>query len=170
MEELGRKSPEENLRSSKRPITVILDNIRSGLNVGSILRSADAFGIESMILCGITPYPPDRQVLKSALGAECSVKWKYAESAARILTELKKDHHILIVEQTTESMDPRDVELPNDMPLVLVFGNELKGVSDELLPLADKCIELPQAGYKHSLNVAVCAGILMWEMTRLSET
>jgi tRNA G18 (ribose-2'-O)-methylase SpoU len=170
MEELGRNSTSENHKAAKRPITVVLDNIRSGLNVGSVLRSSDAFGVNNIILCGISAQPPDRQVLKSALGADRSVNWTYEESTFEAIQRLKENHEIVLIEQTMKSIPLNNYRPSKEKPTAVVLGNELKGVSDEILPLADICLEIPQMGHKHSLNVAVCAGIVLWEINRLSGT
>ena len=168
MDELGRNSVEENIGSPKRQVVVVLDNVRSGNNVGSILRTADAMGIAHVHLCGITAQPPDRQVLKSSLGAEDSVKWSHSEETSSLIQSLKPEYRIWIVEQTMDSERLGTVEIPRDKPLALVFGNEVNGVDESLLSLADKCLEVPQSGYKHSMNVAVCAGMVLWEICRVS--
>lgn len=170
MAELQRNSARENLQTRKRPIIIVLDNVRSGQNVGSILRTADAMGVKKVYMGGITPYPPDRQVLKTALGAESSVKWEHKADCRALLESLKPESSIYLVEQTLHSVTLGAAELKTSKKqVVLVFGNEVKGVSDELLTYGDKCLEIPQHGHKHSLNVAISAGIVLWEMCRLSE-
>ncbi len=164
MDELQRNSPDENLKAPKRPIVVILDNIRSGMNVGSIMRTADALGIQEVMLCGITAQPPDRQLVKSSLGAETSVKWSYYDSTEKALEHLPKTYSIWVIEQTLHSEELNRELRQTDEPIALVFGNELNGVQDSLLPYAHRCLHIPQYGHKHSINVAVCAGIVLWEL------
>lgn len=165
-DELKRPSAKENLNTPKRPITLVLDNIRSGLNVGSIIRSADGFGVSEVILCGITAQPPDRQVLKAAIGAESSIHWRYEADAYKALKELKATHQLVVVEQTLRSIPLNDLQWSGSTPVAVVLGNELRGVDESLLELADSCVDVPQIGHKHSLNVAVCAGIVLWELCR----
>ncbi len=168
LEELGRPSLAAFRRSPKRPIVLLLDNIRSGLNVGSIFRTADAFAIDQIILCGITAQPPHREVLKSAIGATESVVWDYRPSAADAILNLKEEgYKIWGVEQTDQSK-PLHTLRWGEIPCVLVFGNEVHGLSDDTLPLLDQAIEIPQFGSKHSLNVAVCAGIVLHHLTAQS--
>lgn len=164
LRELGRKSVPEYQQMSKRQVVVVLDNIRSGLNVGSIFRSADAFAIERLCLCGITAQPPHREVLKSAIGATDSVIWNYYESTVTAVEVLKEaGYHIWGIEQTTESVTLQHTYWDGER-IAVIFGNEVDGISQELLPLLDKAIEIPQFGTKHSLNVAVCTGIVLWHL------
>lgn len=145
----------------------VLDNIRSMQNVGAIFRTADAFKMERLILCGITAQPPHREIAKSALGATESVNWKYHNDVEDVLHELKAEGYtILCVEQTEEQMWLEDFQFESNQKYVLVWGNEVSGVSDEAITLADACIGIQQYGTKHSLNVSVCAGITMWEICR----
>ena len=170
MDELGRNTAESNHDTEKRNIVIVLDNIRSGNNVGSILRTSDAFGVHSVQICGFSPYPPDRQVLKASLGAEISVHWRHWPNTIEAVQELAKTHHIWVVEQTTGSMDiGQGFDSQVDKPIALVFGNEVNGVDPAILPFAERCVEVPQWGHKHSLNVAVCAGVVLWELCRVSE-
>ncbi len=164
-EELNRKSIQEFKSSGKSPFLIVLDNVRSLNNIGSIFRSADAFLVEAVWLCGITATPPHREIQKSALGATESVDWKYYESAAGAVRELKeKGYTIVSVEQTDGSV-PLDRFIPDPgRKYALVFGHEIKGVSDEVVGLTDLCVEIPQYGTKHSFNVAVSAGIVLWEL------
>lgn len=166
MEELRRKSVEEFKSSEKLPIIIVLDNIRSLLNVGSIFRTADAFSIEALYLCGITGTPPHKEIQKTALGATDSVSWKYFKETSIALEELKKnDFFIYAVEQIENSIPLNKFQLEEkNRKLAFVFGNEVSGVDDNALKLCNTAIEIPQTGTKHSLNVAVSAGIVMWEL------
>ncbi len=163
MTELGRPELEWHRQSKKLPLVVLLENIRSGLNIGSIFRTADAFHIHSVCLTGISVVPPHREILKTALDATLSVDWSYQPDIHSGLTEYKNQgYKIVAVEQTQESIPLSDFKFDLNLPVVLVFGNEVSGVSDTVLSVADMAIEIPQSGIKHSLNVAVCAGIVMW--------
>jgi 23S rRNA (guanosine2251-2'-O)-methyltransferase len=160
MDELGRMDAGAFRAAPKMPVVVILDQVRSGLNVGSIFRSADAFRVEEIVCCGITPAPPHREVLKTALGATESVRWRYAPSAAEeVMAFRQKGYQTWAVEQAHGSVPLESVVL--QYPVALVFGNEVSGVSDEALSACGQCIELTQHGTKHSLNVAVTAGIVL---------
>jgi len=152
-------------RSQKKlPVVVVLDNVRSGLNVGSVFRSADSFALEKIFLCGITAKPPEREILKSALGATQTVAWEYTESTFDVLIRLKNEgFRIIGIEQAEPSVLLSELAVFNDEKYALVFGNEVKGVNAELIPLIDYCLEIPQSGTKHSLNISVCAGIVFWE-------
>ena len=153
LEELGRIDVETFKQSSKTPLVIVLDNVRSMHNVGAVFRTADAFLVEKILLCGITPQPPHREIHKAALGATESVDWAYFESVTEALQSLKSEgYRVVGVEQTTGSQ-----------MITLVLGNEVEGISDEVLPLCDDFLEIPQLGTKHSLNVSVCGGIVMWE-------
>lgn len=164
LEELGRIDVEAFKQTEKTPLVVVLDHVRSMHNVGSIFRTADAFLIEKIILCGITPQPPHREIHKAALGATESVDWIYVESVAEALKQLKEEHYQVVgVEQTTGSQMMTDFDFAQSSKYALVLGNEVEGVSDEALPLCDTFLEIPQLGTKHSLNVSVCGGIVMWE-------
>ncbi len=161
--ELNRLTPEAFKRQSKTPIVLVLDNIRSGLNVGSAFRTADAFALEGIYLCGITAKPPHREILKTAIGATDSVAWKHVEHTTAALSALRQmGYDIYLVEQTHNSIPLQDFTWQADKPLALVFGNEVKGVSEEALSLADGALEIPQYGTKHSLNVSVCIGMVVW--------
>ena len=165
LQELNRLTPQEFKAQPKTPIIIVLDNIRSGMNVGSVFRTADAFALEKVYLCGITAQPPHREILKTAIGATESVDWAYAQSASDLIRELKeKNCRVLAVEQAEGSTSLQDFEIRDERPIVLVFGNEVKGVSDEVMELVEECIEVPQFGTKHSLNIAVCAGVVIWEV------
>lgn len=167
LEELNRYSVEEFKALPKKPIVVVLDNIRSALNVGSVFRTADAFALAGVHLCGITAQPPHREILKTAIGATESIEWKYFPKTADSIRELRQQgYRIVGIEQTDESIPLNEYKAPQQ-PLALVFGNEVGGLSDDILPLLDDCIEIPQYGTKHSLNVAVCVGIVTWHFFTL---
>lgn len=167
MDELGRISVPEFRSMEKWPLVILLDNIRSLHNVGSAFRTSDAFGFSKIFLTGITGVPPHREIEKTALGATQSVDWEYAELPADVAQKLKADgYRIIIVEQTDESIPLQELECQPDQRICLVFGNEVNGVSDEILPLADQAVEIPQMGTKHSLNISVCVGIVGWELVR----
>ncbi|MBS4056583.1 MAG: RNA methyltransferase [Bacteroidales bacterium] len=161
MDELGRLSVEAFKQAEKKPVIVVLDNIRSFSNVGAVFRSADAFLVEAIYLCGITPKPPHREIHKTALGATDTVAWRYFEKTSEAMLQLKKNnYHIAAIEQTNQSVSLEDFK-PN-FPLALIFGNEVDGIDDEILTMCDVAVEIPQSGTKHSLNIAVCAGIAIW--------
>lgn len=164
-EELNRKSIEEFKSSGKSPFLIVLDNVRSLNNIGSIFRSADAFLVEAVWLCGITATPPHREIHKSALGATESVDWRYFDSTVSAVAELKaKGYFIVAVEQTDMSVPLDLFTVEPGKKYALVFGHEIKGVSEEVAAMADMCVEIPQYGTKHSFNVAVSAGIVLWEL------
>lgn len=163
LEELGRISVPEFKAIEKVPLCIVLDNVRSLHNVGSAFRTADAFKVARIHLTGITGQPPHREIEKTALGATASVDWDYHESTSQVLNNLKQaGWKIAIVEQTTASVPLQDQRLPIGEKLCLVFGNEIDGVSDDAIALADMAIEIPQGGTKHSLNISVCIGIVVW--------
>ena len=150
----------------KYPLILVLDNIRSAINVGSVFRTADAFKIEKIFLCGITATPPNKELLKSALGATESVEWEYKNDTIEFIKELRTQANILIysVEQTKNSIFLNNFIPENTKKLILVLGNEVDGVDQKIIELSDACIEIPQFGTKHSLNVAVSAGIVLWDL------
>jgi len=163
MEELGRVSPTAYAQMGRRPIRVVLEDVRSRHNVGSIFRTSDAFGVEELVLCGFTPVPPHREIEKTALGATLSVPWTHAPDAATTGGALKEaGYRVLAVQQTLHAVPLEQVSASENMPLALVFGNELNGVSDGVIAACDGCLVIPQHGSKHSLNVSVCAGIVLW--------
>jgi 23S rRNA (guanosine2251-2'-O)-methyltransferase len=167
MSELGRLSTEEFKAAEKYPLAVIIDDIRSQNNTGSVFRTCDAFRVEKLCLCGITAVPPHREIHKTALGAEDSVEWKYYSLVSDAIRELKLSGYlILALEHTDFSLPIHDYVIPPDRKIALIFGNEIQGVSDEALTLADDCLEIPQFGTKHSINVSVAAGIAIWEILR----
>ena len=164
LEELGRISVNEFKDAEKIPVCILLDNVRSLHNVGSAFRTADAFRIEKIYLTGITGTPPHREIHKTALGATESVAWEYAEHAAVAVQKIKADgYHIIAIEQTTQSIALQKFEVTTGTRYCLVFGNEVNGVSDDVIALADSAIEIPQHGTKHSLNVSVCLGVVVWD-------
>ncbi len=167
MDELGRKSIEEFKQAEKTPVITVLDNIRSMHNVGSVFRTADAFLIEAIFLCGYTPQPPHRDINKTALGATETVDWIFFPTAAAAVMELKsKGHKVYAIEQTEGSISLEKFSLNKNEKIAVIFGNEVEGVNDEVLQLVDGSIEIPQSGMKHSLNISVAAGIVLWEIVR----
>ena len=167
MEELNRVSVEEFKQNKKHQVVVVLDNIRSMHNVGSAFRTSDAFNIEKIVLCGITARPPHREIHKTALGATDSVDWEHNNETANALAQLKEDgYQIMIVEQTTNSVMLQDIGFKASGKYAFVFGNEAFGVSDEALPYGDTSIEIPQFGTKHSLNISVSLGIVLWDYVK----
>lgn len=164
--ELDRPDVEQFKKSDKNQIIVVLDNVRSALNVGSFFRTCDGFAVETLFLTGITACPPNREIQKTAIGATESVSWEYRENIVDAVTEIKAaGYKVWGVEQTNQSVMLDSIEM-EDQKIALVFGNEIDGLSEEILPILDGCIEIPQFGTKHSLNVAVCGGIVLWEMIR----
>lgn len=165
--EIQRLKTEEYHESPKLPIRIILDDIRSMNNVGSVFRTADAFRLEGLCLCGITARPPHPDIHKTALGAEESVAWEYFPSAVDAIAELKeKGYTVCTVEQAEGSLFLEDFTLVESKHYALVFGNEVKGVRQEAIDLCDLCLEIPQFGTKHSLNVSVTAGIVIWQLVK----
>ncbi len=163
MEELNRLDVADFKAAPKSNIVLVLDNIRSRNNVGAIFRTADAFRIEEIVLCGITPTPPHKDIHKTALGATESVSWRYAESAAEAVQELcATGAHGYAVEQVQGATFLDTVEIQPDQKAVLVLGNEVQGVSQEVIDVCNTAIEIPQLGTKHSLNVATSAGVVLW--------
>ena len=164
LEELGRIDLETFKQTEKIPLVVVLDNIRSMHNVGAAFRTADAFLVEKIILCGITPRPPHREIHKAALGATESVDWQYYEGVKEAVIDLKTLGYTVVgIEQTNTSTMITDFTIDRSKKYALVLGNEVEGISDEILTDLDECLEIPQLGTKHSLNVSVCGGIVMWE-------
>lgn len=167
LEELGRPLPEEYAIQDKLKVVVVLDNIRSGLNTGSIFRTADGFGIERLILCGITPAPPHKEIHKTAIGAHETVDWSYESNVNDAILSLKQQgYRIVGIEQTTESTRLKEFQFNSGHKWAIVMGNEVEGLSDEILDLLDASIEIEQYGTKHSLNVAVCTGIVLWKVCK----
>ena len=165
--ELGRLSPDEYKRLEKRSVRVVLDNIRSAHNVGSVFRTCDAFLIEGIDICGFSARPPHKDILKTALGSTDTVEWTYSESVAAVIDRLKSDGFTIIaVEQAEGSVGLETMDWASLDKVALVFGNEVKGVDDAVMKVADIALEVPQWGTKHSLNVSVCAGIVLWDLVR----
>jgi len=165
LDELGRISIDEFKNTDKIPVCILLDNVRSLHNVGSAFRTADAFLIEKIFLTGITGKPPHREIEKTALGATESVDWAYYERPEECVDELKQNGYgIVAVEQTTESIPLQKFVVKENGKICLVFGNEINGVSEEVIARTDIAIEIPQHGTKHSLNISVCLGIVIWEI------
>jgi len=163
--ELNRLTPEEFWEAEKIPCIVVLDNVRSLNNIGSVFRTCDAFLVEEIYLCGITAQPPHRDIHKTALGATETVKWQYFDSTMVAVEKLKTDgYKILAVEQVDDSIDLNDLAVLPDQKIALVFGHEIKGVDEKVVMISDASIEIPQHGTKHSLNISVCAGIVIWEV------
>ncbi len=161
--ELNRITPDEFKKADKLPVVIILDNIRSLNNIGSFFRTADAFRINEIILCGITATPPHREIHKTALGATESVSWRYFEDIVDAIRDLKdKGYFIIAIEQTDDKIFLNDFNPSDYNKIAFIFGNEIKGVSDEVLELLDLSIEIPQYGTKHSLNVSVSGGLVLW--------
>ena len=164
LEELGRIDVETFKQTQKIPLVVVLDNVRSMHNVGAVFRTADAFIVNKIVLCGITPQPPHREIHKAALGATESVDWIYEKNISEALQNLKNENYKIIgIEQTSTSEIMTDFVINKEEKYALVLGNEVDGLSDEALPMYDTFLEIPQLGTKHSLNVSVCGGIVMWE-------
>lgn len=165
--ELGRKTVDQYRSSEKAPFVVVLDNVRSQSNVGSVFRTCDAFLVEKIFLCGITATPPQPDIRKTALGATESVPWKYYEQTTEAINTLRQEGYIIIgIEQVERSYPLQDFVPENDKRYALVFGHEIDGVAQAVIDLCDYCIEIPQFGTKHSFNIAVSSGIVLWEMNK----
>ena len=165
MQQLGRISVDEYKSSEKSPLIIIVDNVRSMHNVGSIFRTSDAFLVEKIYLCGITPTPPHREIQKTALGATESVDWQYAENTLDVVNQLKKEGWtILALEQTTNSVMLDELKVEKGEKIAIVLGNEVEGVNQEVINLCHKAVEIPQFGTKHSFNVSVSCGIMLWQV------
>jgi 23S rRNA (guanosine2251-2'-O)-methyltransferase len=162
--ELNRLKPDEFIKAKKIPVVIILDNIRSQHNVGAVFRTSDAFLIEEICLCGITATPPNPEIHKAALGSEDTVKWKYFSKTADAVIHLKNaGYFIIAVEQVVGSEELFSIILENNIKYAVIFGNEIKGVSQDIVDMSNQCIEISQFGTKHSLNISVTAGIVIWE-------
>lgn len=166
-EELQRLSVEEYKARPKRPLVLVLDNVRSMLNVGSAFRTADAFLIDKIYLCGITATPPHREINKTALGATESVEWEHQENTLALIEELREEgYKIITIEQADESVPLQDFLPYGDSKYCLVFGNEVFGVDEAVVAMADTCLEIPQFGTKHSLNISVSVGVVLWDFVK----
>ncbi len=163
-EELNRLDLEGYKSAPKTPVVVVLDNVRSLNNIGSAFRTSDAFRVEAVYLCGITAVPPHRDIQKTALGATESVEWKYFKTTHEAVIELKsRSFRIVAVEQADKSVNLQDFNIASGQGYAFVFGNEVKGVEDEIVRLAEEVVEIPQFGTKHSLNISVSIGIVLWD-------
>ena len=163
--ELKRLSVDEFKKSNKTPLVIVLDNIRSLSNIGSVFRTSDAFLIEKVLLCGITAKPPHKDIHKTALGATESVTWEYYQNTIEAVKKLKDEGYILVsIEQTEQAVMLQDIEIRKNSKYAIVFGNEVKGVQQEIVNSSDFSLEIPQYGTKHSLNISVSAGIVLWEL------
>jgi tRNA G18 (ribose-2'-O)-methylase SpoU len=165
--EMSRLTAEEYRQAAKMPLTVVLDDVRSMHNVGSVLRTSDAFRVERVVLCGITGTPPHAEIHKTALGAEDSVEWSYSPSALQAVARLRSQGAVVLsVEQAEGSTMLPLFRVEQGKHYVVVLGNEVKGVRQEVIDVSDACLEIPQLGTKHSLNVSVAAGIVIWHFAR----
>ncbi len=166
-EELGRPTVEECAKLQKLPVAIVLDNVRSAQNVGSFFRTADAFGIERIELCGICTTPPNRELHKTALGSELSVEWHYHPTTLECVAQLREEgYRILAIEQIEGATMLDTFRAESGVKYALIFGNEVDGVDQSVADVVDGAIEIPQVGIKHSLNVSVSAGVIMWELFR----
>ena len=167
MEELGRKSVEEFRQSEKIPIIVVLENIRSAYNVGSVFRTADAFLVEAIYIIGYSAKPPHKEIKKTALGAEETVSWRHFSTTAEAIAQLREDGYtIYAIEQARESRALQTLAPAAGEKVAVVLGNEVTGVEQSTIHLCDACVEIPQLGMKHSLNIATAAGVVLWELVR----
>ncbi len=166
-EELNRLSVEAFKKSDKIPLIVVLDNIRSMNNIGSVFRTSDAFRVEMIYLCGITACPPNPEIHKTALGATETVEWIYCEDTVQVIEDLRsKGYYVYAVEQAEKSVSLESIQISNEDQVAVVFGHEVKGVQQKVVDTCDAVLEIPQFGTKHSLNISVCAGIVIWEIAR----
>lgn len=167
LKELNRVSVAQFKDQPKTPVVLVLDNIRSALNVGSAFRTADAFSLEKIYLCGITAIPPHREILKTAIGATESVAWEHIDDVVELVQSLRAEgYKIFGVEQADQRSWLQDLRIHKTEKYALLFGNEVEGLDNRLMPLLDTCVEIPQFGTKHSLNISVCVGIVVWEFFR----
>lgn len=165
LKELNRVSVPTFKQQKKNPFVIVLDNVRSALNVGSVFRTSDAFALEKICLCGITAKPPHKEILKTAIGASESVDWTYYETSLEAVKELKEEGYIILgIEQAKDKVLLQDFQLDKTQKYAIVLGNEVKGVSEAVMNELDVCLEIPQFGTKHSLNIAVCAGMVIWDL------
>jgi len=167
MDELNRKSVEEFKRSDKTPVIAVLENIRSAYNVGSVFRTADAFLLEAIYITGYTCVPPHKEIKKTALGAEESVDWKHFPNASEAIKALKENgYKVYAIEQAMNSLKLQNLQFTSTDKIAVIFGNEVTGVEQDTIQQCDGCIEIPQLGMKHSLNIATAAGVVLWEIVR----
>jgi len=168
--DLQRINIEEFKNTEKTPITIVLDNVRSALNVGSVFRTSDAFLIENIILCGITACPPNKDIRKAALGSTDSVRWEYSENTMGAVSQLiEEGYYVVGVEQANKSTMLNNFKLPNK-PIAIIMGNEVNGVTQEVIDICNQVIEIPQFGTKHSLNISVTTGIVIWDLWKKLNT
>ena len=166
-EELGRLTVEEFKHTDKRPLVVVADNVRSLNNIGSIFRTCDAFAVDKFYLCGITATPPNKEIHKTAIGAELSVDWEYYENTKEAVTKLKSEGYTVIsIEQIENSIMLDDFVIDKSKKYALILGHEVMGVSQEIADMSDMAIEIPQYGTKHSLNVSVATGVVLWHISK----
>jgi 23S rRNA (guanosine2251-2'-O)-methyltransferase len=164
LDELNRATVTEFKAQDKLPVAVVLDSVRSMHNIGSIFRTSDGFAVEQVLLCGITAQPPHREIEKTALGATQSINWSYHEDAVAAVKQLRADgYQIIAIEQAENSVMLNEFTPDKNAKYALIFGNEVNGVSDEVMQIIDTCIEIPQFGTKHSFNIVVSAGIVLWD-------
>lgn len=167
LQELGRVDIATFKTIPKVPVVIVLDSIRSAHNVGSFFRTCDAFKMSHLYLCGISAQPPHREITKTAIGATVSVDWSYAQDISVVIKDLKtQEYEVIGVEQTDKSIPLSEMFISKDKKYAIVFGNEVQGLSASVLPLLDQAVEIPQYGTKHSLNVSVCGGIVIWEVAK----
>lgn len=167
MDELNRKSVEEFKRSEKTPVIAVLENIRSAYNVGSVFRTADAFLLQAIYITGYTCIPPHKEIKKTALGAEQTVDWKHFANATEAIKHLRgESYKVYAVEQAKNSLMLQQTDFKADEKIAVIFGNEVTGVEQDTILQCDGCIEIPQLGMKHSLNIATAAGVVLWEIVR----
>ena len=167
MEQLNRKTVEEFKRSVKTPVIAVIENVRSAYNVGSLFRTADAFLLEAIYITGYTARPPHKEIRKTALGAEDTVEWEYFSNATEAIRTLKgKGYKVYAIEQVQNSLSLEKAAFNTDEKIAVIFGNEVTGVEQETILQCDGCIEIPQLGMKHSLNIATAAGVVLWEIIR----
>ena len=167
MQELNRKSVDEFRQSDKIPIIAVLENVRSAYNVGSVFRTADAFLIEAIYICGYTAFPPHKEIKKTALGADETVNWKHFKNISEAIEEIRSlGYKVYAVEQAVDSYKLQAISYDADEKIAIVFGNEVTGVEQSTIDMCDGCIEIPQLGMKHSLNIATAAGVVLWELVR----
>ena len=165
--EMGRMTPQEFKQSQKTPLAVVLDHVRSLYNVGSIFRTADAMRLSEVILCGITATPPNTEIHKTALGAEDTVDWKYFTTTAEAIQYLRtQGYTIIAIEQCKDSIKLQDFKPHKEEKYAIILGTEVKGVHQEIVDMSDTCIEIPQFGTKHSMNVSVTAGMVIWDLVK----
>jgi tRNA G18 (ribose-2'-O)-methylase SpoU len=168
MQELGRMNPGEFKQADKIPVSIVLDNVRSMHNVGSVFRTSDAFLMQGIYLCGFTPQPPHRDIHKTALGATETVAWQYRKDAEELIKELKAEGFFIIsIEQVSNSVPLHRFSWDGKQKLALIFGNEVEGVQQSLIDLSDACVEITQLGTKHSLNISVSAGIVLYKLAEV---